>query len=450
VSDGRGARSRTPRRSQALTDFAPERDPLTVLEEQARSRVPELVPLRHARMALSPFAFFRGAAAIMAGDLARTPDSGIRVQLCGDAHLSNFGMYASPERQLVFDINDFDETLPGPWEWDVKRLATSLEVAARDNGFESDECRRIVVAAVAGYRRAMQEFASWSNLRVWYAYLPVDSLRDQARKDIDRPSAKLARLTVTKAKTRDHLQAFAKLVRTDGGTLTFINDPPVLVPVENLIESAGIDQILSRVRGAVSGYRDSLSADRRILFDQFRLVHIARKVVGVGSVGTRCWVALMLGRDADDPLILQMKEAQQSVLEPHLGASEYDNSGHRVVAGQRMMQASSDILLGWQRYSGFDEIPRDFYIRQLHDWKGSVEIEQMTPTGLRAYAALCAWTLARAHARTGDRVAIAAYLGQKPVFDEAIGDFAAAYADQNARDHAALLAGIAAGRIATS
>jgi uncharacterized protein (DUF2252 family) len=438
---GRAARAATPRSSHVGFQPGPDRaDPLELLQSQAASRVPELVPIRYERMRESPFAYFRGAALPMAADLAATPVTGIEVQLCGDAHLANFGLFGSAERQLVFDINDFDETLPGPWEWDVKRLAASIEIAARGIASTEAERRAAVVGAVAEYRRAMREFAGWRNLAVWYAIVAAESLLAQVRAGLDQASAKAAGRALTKAKTRDHLQASAKLVRLQDGQPRFVSDPPLLVPIDQLYGEQDGAAMLARVRVAMSGYRDSLSSDRRRLFDQFQVVDIARKVVGVGSVGIRAWVALLVGRDVDDPLILQMKEAQPSVLERFVGPSHYANAGQRVVAGQRLMQTSSDILLGWQRFAGFDDVPRDFYIRQLHDWKGSIDVDQMSAAEMASYGRLCAWTLARAHARSGDRIAIAAYLGAGPAFDEAIGDFAAAYADQNARDHAALVA----------
>jgi uncharacterized protein (DUF2252 family) len=448
---GRGARGQAPRSGHGAFEPSPDRaDPIALLERQAATRVPELVPIRHERMASSPFAFFRGAALIMAADLARTPTSGINVQLCGDAHLSNFGLFASPERQLVFDINDFDETLPGPWEWDVKRLAASLEVAGRENGFAEIERRTVVRAAVTQYRVAMREFASWTNLQVWYASLAAEARLADIRATLDRATVKRVERTLSKAKTRDHLQAFGKLVQADGAGLRFMSDPPLLVPVEELLGESELAPFLARIDGALAGYRSSLSVDRRHLLDQYTLVHVARKVVGVGSVGTRAWVALLVGRDEQDPLILQIKEAQRSVLEEFAGDSAYDHAGHRVVAGQRTMQASSDILLGWETVSDFDGIPRHFYVRQLRDWKGNIEVEQMSPSAMARYAELCAWTLARGHARSGDRIAIASYLGRGPVFENSIADFAAAYAEQNALDHQALLAAIAAGRVESS
>jgi uncharacterized protein (DUF2252 family) len=445
---GRAARRVAPR--SAHGDFAPSpdrADPLALLRSQDLNRVAELVPIRYQRMRESPFAFFRGSALVMAADLAKTPASGIEVQLCGDAHLGNFGLFGSPERQLVFDINDFDETLPGPWEWDVKRLATSIEIVGRTNGFNDRARRAAVIGAVAEYRRAMREFAGWTNLAVWYAYVAADSLLAQVHASLDAQTAKQAGRALAKARSRDHLQVASRLVTEFGGDPRFVYDPPLLVPISRLYGEQDAAIMLERVRAAVHGYRNSLSSDRRQLLDQFRLVDVARKVVGVGSVGIRAWVALLIGRDIDDPLILQVKEAQASVLERFVGPSRYANAGQRVVAGQRVMQASGDILLGWQRFAGFDDVPRDFYVRQLRDWKGSVDVDQMSAAATAAYGQLCAWTLARAHARSGDRIAIAAYLGEGARFDEAIARFARGYADQNEADHRSLVAatGSAAG-----
>ncbi len=448
---GRQARAQAPRSKHGGFDPPAGRaDPIDLLEEQAASRVPELTPIRYARMAASPFAFFRGAALIMASDLAGTPASGIVAQLCGDAHVSNFGLFASPERQLVFDINDFDETLPGPWEWDVKRLAASLYIAGQENGFTERQLHSMVATAAGRYRTAMSEFAGMSNLAVWYAYLPAESMLSGIQKKLDQGTARIAEETVAKAKTRDHLRSYSKLVSVDGEQVRFISDPPLLVRLDELLDETARPEMAGRIQQGFADYRASLSADRRSLLDQFRPVELARKVVGVGSVGTRVWVMLLVGRDTDDPLFLQLKEAQPSVLERFTAPSAYDNCGHRVVAGQRVMQANGDILLGWNRLIGLDGLEHDFYVRQLHDWKGSADIDQLSPRGLTAYGALCAWTLARAHARSGDRVAIAAYLGSGTVFDHAVADFAAAYAEQNDRDYRALLAAIADGRLPTS
>lgn len=452
---GRTARAAVPRSSNAEFTPATDRaDPVALLERQSRTRIPELVPIRYGRMLSSPFAFFRGASLVMAADLASTPASGIRVQLCGDAHLSNFGVFASPERQLVFDLNDFDETLPGPWEWDVKRLVASLEIAGRDNGFTTAQRTSAVVACSAEYRRAMAEFAGMRALEVWYAYLAVERLlADRASEvsgEIGATTRRRSEKIVAKAKTRDHLQAFSKLVTVAGsasGEPRFVSDPPLLVPVGELLPDGAAHLLEDQVRAALRGYRSTLVSDRRHLLDEFRFVDLARKVVGVGSVGTRAWVALLLGRDAGDPLILQIKEAEPSALAPYTRRSAFVNEGQRVVSGQRLMQASSDIFLGWHWYADADGQRRDCYVRQLRDWKGSVEVEQMDPAAMTAYGQLCAWTLARAHARSGDRIAIAAYVGGGPVLDRALADFATAYADQNERDFATLRASAAAGKI---
>jgi uncharacterized protein (DUF2252 family) len=401
-------------------------------------------------MLVSPFTYFRGAALPMASDLAMTPVSGPTVQACGDAHLSNFGVYASPERRLMFDVNDFDETLPAPWEWDVKRLAASLEVAARGNGLPAKQRREIVLAAVARYRVAMRRFAGMHNLDVWYAHADLDELRAQFGSMLDTRQRRSVAKSMAKARTHDSLQAFDKLCRVVDGQPRIVADPPLLVPLADLVgehpdSTTSLEQQLDPL---ISKYRRTLETDRRYLLEQFTFADIARKVVGVGSVGTRCWIVLMLGRDAGDPLFLQVKEADKSVLSAFAGVSKYANQGQRVVAGQRLMQATSDIFLGWQRTeAGLDGRPRDFYVRQLRDCKFSIDIDNMIPNGLRLYGELCGWTLARAHARSGDRIAIASYLGGGDVFDRAIAAFSAAYADQNERDHAALAAAAASGRI---
>ena len=447
---GKAARAEVPRDSHAAFEPPPDRpDPIGLLEQQARTRVPELVPVRWGRMSVSPFTYFRGAALPMASDLAGTPVSGLAVQACGDAHLSNFGVFGSAERRLVFDVNDFDETLPGPWEWDVKRLAASLEVAARGNGFPGKQRREIILAAVGRYRQAMRDFAGMTNLDVWYAHVDVDQLRAQFDPQLKARQRKVVDKGLATARTRDSMQAVAKLTRTVDGRPRIISDPPLVVPIDDLIP-AGTDRetIEGQLRRLIAGYRRTLETDRRYLLEQFEFCDMARKVVGVGSVGTRCWIVLMLGRDDADPLFLQVKEAETSVLSRFVGASKFTNQGQRVVAGQRLMQASSDIFLGWQRTeAGLDGKPRDFYVRQLRDWKLSADIETMVPGGLRLYGALCGWTLARAHARSGDRIAIAAYLGGSDVFDRAVTQFAAAYADQNERDHQSLLDAVASGRI---
>ena len=450
ASRGKQARAAVPRDSHAAFEPPPDRpDPISLLEEQATSRVPELVPIRWGRMMVSPFTFYRGAALPMASDLASTPVSGLAVQACGDAHLSNFGVFGSAERRLVFDVNDFDETLPGPWEWDLKRLAASLEVAARGNGFPGKDRREIVTASVARYRQAMRTFAGMTNLQVWYALMDVAELRAQFDAQMKVRQRKTVDKDLAKARTRDSMQEVAKLCRLVDGRPRIISDPPLLVPMEELLpRQEDAAEFESQLLGLIATYRRTLETDRRFLFETFRYADLARKVVGVGSVGTRCWILLMFGRDESDPLFLQVKEAQASVLAQFVGASKYTNQGQRVVAGQRLMQASSDIFLGWDRTEvGLDGQQRDFYVRQLRDWKYSLPIEAMVPRGMRAYGEACGWALARAHACSGDRIAIAAYLGGSDVFDKAITRFAAAYADQNERDHQSLLDAVAAGRI---
>jgi uncharacterized protein (DUF2252 family) len=447
VAHGRLARGESPRRSHSALGQI-ERDAVTILDEQAQGRVPELVPIRYGRMLVSPFTFYRGAAALMAHDLAATPRSGLNVQLCGDAHLTNFGGFASPERRLVFDLNDFDETLPGPFEWDVKRLAASFEVAGRDRGFDEDARRTIVLASVRGYRESMAELAAMRMLDVWYSHLDEAELTSRLRAGGEKKVAKQVERSGTKARTKDSLKAFAKLTQEVDGEPRIVSDPPLVVPVAELAAHLSAETLEDDLRTLIRSYRRTLQADRRHLLEQFRYVDLARKVVGVGSVGTRCWIMLLLGRDGQDPLFLQVKEATASVLEPYLGKSTYGNHGQRVVEGQRLMQAASDIFLGWQRTpAGLDGQSRDFYVRQLWDWKTSAAIDTMPAESMAWYARLCAWTLARAHARSGDRVAISAYLGKGDVFDQAVADFARAYADVNEADYAALKVAVEEGRI---
>ncbi|MFF7968318.1 DUF2252 domain-containing protein [Streptomyces sp. NPDC007903] len=447
---GKAARRRSPRSGHAVYRPSPDRpDPLTILEAQSASRVPELVPIRYGRMTESPFRFYRGAAAVMASDLAGTPVSGLTAQLCGDAHLLNFRLLASPERQLVFDINDFDETLPGPWEWDVKRLSASLVIAGRANGFDDAERARIVNSAVRSYREAMVRFAGMGNLDVWYAKIDADlleSLVTDGLRGTSRGRRNLAR-AMAKARTRDSLQAFDKLTETVDGRPRIAADPPLLIPAGDLLPEVERSALEQQFRGLVERYGRTLASDRRTLLEDYRLADVARKVVGVGSVGTRCWVFLLLGRDDQDPLFLQAKEADTSVLAAHLGASRYRNQGERVVSGQRLMQATSDIFLGWERVDGIDGRQRDFYVRQLRDWKGIAVPERMRPKDMRVFGELCGFTLARAHARSGDRIAIAAYLGSGDSFDRALAAFAEAYADQNERDHQTLVDAVRAGRL---
>jgi uncharacterized protein (DUF2252 family) len=449
VARGKAARKEVPRASHAVFEPLPTRsDPVELLERQATTRVPELVPIRYGRMLVSPFTFYRGAAMIMAHDLAATPRSGLTVQCCGDAHLSNFGVFASPERRLVFDVNDFDETLPGPWEWDVKRLAASMLIAARDNGFRAKDQDRVVLDTVGRYRTAMAEFAGMKNLDVWYAHLDVESVLQDYGSQFKPKMVKRTEKQLAKARTKDSMTAFSKLTHVVDGQARIVDESPLIVPIDQLAKDEGRAELFDSLHQLLRGYRNSLEFDRRVLLEAFALTDFARKVVGVGSVGTRAWIALMLGRDGQDPLFLQMKEAEASVLEEFLGPSEFHNHGERVVVGQRLMQATSDIFLGWLHVeSGLDDKPRDFYARQLKDWKGSAEIEQMNPKGMAAYGKLCGWTLARAHARTGDRIAIAAYLGNSDSFDRAIVEFSKAYADQNELDYQALNAAAKAGKI---
>jgi uncharacterized protein (DUF2252 family) len=420
---------------------------VAVLDKQAETRAPDLVPLRHARMLVSPFTFYRGAAAGMAADLANTPSSGIKVQVCGDAHLANFGGFESPERAMLFDINDFDETLPGPWEWDVKRLGASFVIAGQDRSFDEQITRAAVTGMVRAYREAMRTFAGMRNLEVWYSRLDVEGILNRWRRDVSKTDVKLLERQVAKARAKNSLKAFAKLTEQVDGKTQFVNDPPVLVRVEDLFPPEEVERMSSNMRGWLRSYRKTLQWDRGQLLDTYVIEDFARKVVGVGSVGTRCWVVAMLGRDSDDPLILQIKEAEASVLEPYVGKSHFANHGQRVVEGQRFMQAASDIFLGWDRAEGADGTKRDFYIRQLWDGKVSADLETMPVSYLPVYGQMCGWTLARAHARTGDRIAIAAYLGGSDTFDRAIADFGFAYAEQNRRDYDAVSAAANEGRI---
>lgn len=445
VAKGKTARVAAPLDSHGAFTPGPTRDPIGLLLEQAESRVPELVPVRHGRMLVSPFTFYRGAALPMAADLAETPTSGLRVQMCGDAHVANFGAFASPERRLVFDVNDFDESLPGPFEWDVKRLAASLAVAGRDNGFSTKARRKIALSAVATYRTAMHTFADMTLLKVWYAHLDIEEAMGQFRSQLKASRYKKTEDLLAKAHTRDSTQALAKLTVVVDGRRRIVSEPPLIVPIEELFaDQIDAEALYEVIDGLIHKYRRTLQSDRRHLLEQFQLVQMARKVVGVGSVGTRAWILLM--ESGNEPLFLQAKEAQASVLAGFAGRSQYANQGERVVAGQHLMQAASDIFLGWQRTTGVDGVDRDFYVRQLRDWKFSLPIERMVPRGMAIYAGLCAWTLARAHARSGDRVALAAYLGSSDKFDHAIADFSETYADQNEIDHAALQAAVDSGR----
>jgi len=448
VARGKAERRRIPLEDHALfapTEFRP--DPLELLARQAASRVPELIPIRYGRMVSSAFAFYRGAALIMASDLATTPTTTLRAQLCGDAHLSNFGFFASAERRLVFDLNDFDETLPGPFEWDLKRMVTSFEIAGRCQSFSPKDVQGIVLSAVRTYRESMREFATMTNQAVWYATLDAENLLEQLRATVPASRLRKVEATLAEARTKDSMQAFRKMTQLIDGVPHIVSNPPLIVPTSELFTPDVNAELMSRMGELMSSYRDSLVSDRQHLLDQFRFLEMARKVVGVGSVGTRAWILLFEGVDGNDPLFLQAKEAQSSVLEQFLGVSEFSNHGERVVAGQRLMQASSDIFLGWQKTNGIDGIDRDYYVRQLRDWKASADVEAFNPNGMSLYARVCAWTLARAHARSGDRIALAAYLGKKDTFDQAIAAFASAYADQNERDYSVLRAAVSSGKI---
>jgi uncharacterized protein (DUF2252 family) len=449
---GRSARLRVPFDAQAVLPPAEGRpDPVEVFAAQAATRVPELVPIRHGRMLVSPFTFFRGAAVIMAADLAGTPSSGLTTQLCGDAHLSNFGVFASPERRLVFDINDFDETHPGPWEWDVKRLAASLVVAARQNGLRRKARAGVVASAVGRYRQAMSIFAEQSELKVWYARADLDEVSLLVKNRMSKARRRTFAEAQAKARTHDSLQVFRKMTASVDGRRRIVADPPLVVPVDDLLPDADRTELETQFRGLLAGYAATLAPDRRHLFGSYRFVDLARKVVGVGSVGTRCWIVLLSGRDEDDPLLLQVKEAPPSVLAAHVGGpatTTWASEGERVVTGQRLMQAASDIFLGWQTAGGIDGKVRDFYVRQLRDWKGSAVVETMDARTLEVYGALCGWTLARAHARTGDRIAIAGYLENGAGFDRALVEFGELYADRNEQDFHRLTEAAAAGRIA--
>jgi uncharacterized protein (DUF2252 family) len=445
---GRAARAELPRSAHA--DWQPgsmRRDPVELLEEQAQTRLPELGPIRYGRMLESPFTFFRGGAYLMAADLADGPRTGLHAQLCGDAHLSNFGVFAAPDRKLVFSINDFDETLPGPFEWDVKRLAASFAVAGRESGFDEKARHSVVMAAVCEYRESMARFAEMRNIEVWYTRLDVEGILDRFRGAMSRKQMKRVHSDVAKVRTKDSLRALRKLCRTVDGELRIIGDPPLVTPIEDVVPGAEWDHLEDVARRMMRTYRRTLPRDRRHLLESYRYVHAARKVVGVGSVGARAWILLMVGRDDNDPLFLQFKEAQASVLEPFLGRSRFAQHGQRVVEGQRMMQAAPDILLGWERVVAIDGEKKDFYIRQLWDAKGSAEVELMDETALAAYGRICGWTLARAHARSGDRIAISAYLGSSSSFDRAMAAFAESYADQNERDYRALQEAAASGRV---
>jgi uncharacterized protein (DUF2252 family) len=457
-AQGKASREKASRSSHTGWEPAADRpDPVALLEEQNRTRDADLVPVRHGRMLVSAFTFYRGAAKIMAADLKDTPRAGMTTQLCGDAHLSNFGLFASPERTLLFDLNDFDETLPGPFEYDVKRMSASFTIAARNNGFTTSETREVTLDSVRAYREAMAEFARMRTMDIWYSRLSEEELMSAAemaagsqkgkaqRKSAER-ATKTARKGALKARTRDSLQALSKLAEFVDGNYRIVNQPPIVIPVRELSASFGMspDEAREAVDQQFQSYRATLQADRRHLLERYEIIDVARKVVGVGSVGTRAFIVLLQGRDQQDPLFLQVKEASLSVLEDHLPKSRYRQPGQRVVQGQRMMQASSDIYLGWTKGV---QANRHLYWRQLRDMKGSAEVESMKPFALSFYARQCGWTLARAHARSGDPIAIAAYLGKKDEFDQSITDFSERYADQNDRDYQAFANAIRSGRL---
>jgi uncharacterized protein (DUF2252 family) len=422
------------------------RDPVDLLEEQAATRVPELVPIRYGRMLVSPFAFFRGAAYLMASDLAGQARTGLHVQLCGDAHLSNFGAYAAPDRRLVFGVNDFDETLPGPFEWDLKRLVASFAVAGRDRGFTAKQRKTINRTVTRAYRKAMKDSAGMDTLGEWYARIDVDQIADAYRRQGRKKQLKQLDKDVAKAESKTSLKAFSKLTHLVDGQPRIVSDPPTIVPIEEVMQRRDARALNDFLHGVFRSYRETLPGDHRRLLERFRYTHAARKVVGVGSVGTRAWIVLMLGRGGD-PVFLQAKEAEASVLEPFLGKSAFPNHGQRVVEGQQLTQAASDIMLGWLRAVAVDGVERDFYVRQLWDSKGSADVARMDPKSMETYAQVCGWALAKAHARSGDAIAISSYLGRSDALDRALATFAETYADQNQKDYEALEAAVGSGRV---
>lgn len=451
AESGKAARKAMPRTAHARWEPLSDRiDPAELLKGQEATRVPELLAVRHDRMLASPFAFYRGAAVIMAADLASQPDTGLQVQACGDAHLANFGGFAAPDRALVFDMNDFDETAPGPFEWDVKRLAASFELAARERGLDEKRRRAIVQHAVKSYREAMAAFAGMRNLDVWYARLDAQAAMAKGQSRVSAADAARVKKNVMKAERKNSLRAFSTLTEFVDGRHRIVSDPPIIVPVRELVGEDQEQAVIEWVRERFKNYRASLQPDRQHLLDTYRIVDVARKVVGVGSVGMRAWIVLMLGRDEQDPLFLQLKEATTSVLEPYCGPSGYETHSQRVVEGQRLLQAASDVMLGWTRSEGLDGVERDFYIRQLWDGKLSPDYLTMSPDVFEVFAEICGWTLARGHARSGDRVAIAGYLGSSATFDDAIAEFAAKYAEQNQRDFDAAAAAVQAGELPSS
>lgn len=450
---GKLARETVPRSSHAAFESLDDkRDPVAIVSADDPTRVPELVPIRYGRMLTSSFAFYRGAAALMAHDLSTQANTGIHSQICGDAHLSNFGLFAAPDRRLVFDVNDFDETLPGPWEWDLKRLTASLAIAVISLGGTPEDARKVTQSAAQSYRLRMRELADMGHLKVWYTRMEIDQARTLLTQEHDKATLRRLNKTAEKAQTRDSLREFNKLTEVVDGRRRIIADPPIITPIEQVAAElhhgdADPGTIHARMEAMLAEYASRLETDRQHLLGQYKLVHMARKVVGVGSVGTRVWILLMLGRDESDPLFLQVKEAGPSVLEAYLGRSEFEFPGQRVIAGQRLMQAATDVLIGWQNATGLDDVQRHFYVRQLKDWKGSAKIETMTPALLARYGELCARVLARGHARSGDRFAIAAYLGKSDKFDVAISEFATRYAEQNERDYARLMQAVDDGLI---
>ena len=448
VAVGKAVRGEVPRSAHAA--WEPSRDrpsPVALLEEQAETRVPELVPIRYGRMLVSPFTFYRGAAYLMASDLSAMPRTSLNAQLCGDAHLSNFGGFAAPDRRIVFSINDFDETHPGPFEWDVKRLAASFAVAGRDRGFDEKQREAVNLAVGSAYREAMARYAGMGNLELWYTRVDVEELFGELQHAVSAKERKRAEQNLAKTQSKDSLKAFTKLTELVDGEPRIAADPPVVTPLEELVGEEGLGEAEEFMRNGIRSYRRTLTGDRRRLLERYRYVHAARKVVGVGSVGTRAYIMLLLGSDQGDPLFLQFKEAEASVLEPFLGKSEYANHGQRVVEGQRLTQAASDIMLGWIRTPGLDGVQRDFYVRQLWDAKGSALVELMSPRLLRIYATICGAELARAHARSGDAIAISSYLGTTDTFDRAIALFAESYANQNERDYNTLTKAVNDGQI---
>ena len=446
---GKAFRADVPRSVHGEWEPATDRpDPVDLLEEQAASRVPELVPIRYGRMLVSPFTFYRGAAYVMAADLASAPRTGLDVQLCGDAHLSNFGGFAAPDRRLVFGINDFDETLPGPFEWDLKRLVASFAVAGRDRQFDAGARASINQTVTRSYREAIAAHAAMGNLEVWYSRIDIDEIAALATEQGTAKQRKRLERNLDKARSKDSMRAFAKLTTLVNGEPRIVSDPPLIVPIEEVASGVERAELEAFERSAIRAYRRSLSADRRRLLERYHYAHSAHKVVGVGSVGTRAWILLMLGRDNRDPLFLQLKEAQPSVLEPFLGKSAFSTHGQRVVEGQRLIQAATDIMLGWARITSLDGVSRDFYVRQLWDGKGSALVDVMNPAAMAAYAGFCGRALAKAHARSGDAIAISSYLGAGASIDRALASFAETYADQNERDYGALQQAVAAGRVA--